>query len=122
MFIFIPAFSFSTFSFLLASVNSILTGIRCCTLTKFPVELSTGTLEYFAPVAAETAVTTPSNSYPPKASAFIFIFEPSFILGIWDSRKLAVTHFWPFSTIVATCCPGCRSWPSLMSLLPITPS
>ena len=39
--------------------KSIRTGIRCCTLTKFPAELSVGTNEYLEPVASEIAVTSP---------------------------------------------------------------
>ncbi len=48
--------------------SSIRTGIRCCTFTKFPAELSVGTREYFDPVASEIAVTSPLKIFPGNAS------------------------------------------------------
>ena len=39
--------------------KSMRTGMRCCTFTKFPAELSVGTNEYFEPVASDMAVTCP---------------------------------------------------------------
>ena len=44
--------------------SSIRTGIRCCTFTKFPAELSVGTKEYFDPVASEIAATSPLKIFP----------------------------------------------------------
>jgi putative ABC transport system permease protein len=56
--------------------KSIRTGIRCCTLTKFPAELSVGTNEYLEPVASEIAVTSPLNIFPGNASTLIRTFCP----------------------------------------------
>ena len=58
---FLPSFRLSDCSFLpeFMSFRSILTGIRCCILIKFPAELSVGTSEYLEPVASEIAVTVP---------------------------------------------------------------
>ena len=52
-------------------IISIRTGIRCCTFTKLPAELSVGTSEYFEPVASDIAVTFPSNTFPGKASTLM---------------------------------------------------
>ena len=49
------------------SSKSMRTGMRCCTLTKLPAELSVGTREYFEPVASEMAVTCPRNVLPGDA-------------------------------------------------------
>ena len=58
------------------SSKSIRTGIRCCTLTKLPAELSVGTSEYFDPVASEMAVTVPWKVLSPSASTRIRTFCP----------------------------------------------
>lgn len=53
-----PALS-SFMSSAVASTRSMRTGMRCCTFTKLPAELSVGTREYFDPVASDMAVTVP---------------------------------------------------------------
>ena len=68
---FIPARNCFKSLGLLLLVNSIRTGMRCCTFTKLPVELSTGTAAYLAPVAPDTAMIFPSKARPPRASTLI---------------------------------------------------
>src|ERR1041385_3097857 len=43
------------------------TGTRCTTLVKFPVALSGGSIENFAPVAGERLSTLPQKCIPPEA-------------------------------------------------------
>ena len=62
------------------STRSMRTGMRCCTLTKLPAELSVGTSEYFDPVASEIAVTRPRNVRPGKASTLTITSCP---MKIW---------------------------------------
>ncbi len=80
MMAFIPTRSMARSLGVLDAVKLILTGIRCCTLTKFPVELSTGTAEYLEPVASDIAATSPSKVFPANASISILTFVPKLIL------------------------------------------
>ena len=56
---------------------AIFTGIRCVTLIKFPLELSGGSNENFAPVASLKLTMVPSIAKSAKASKRIFTFLPS---------------------------------------------
>ncbi|MNL85451.1 hypothetical protein D3C87_2137640 [compost metagenome] len=51
------------------SVNFTLTGMRCITLTKFPVALSGGNSEYLDPVVGENDSIEPRNSSSGNASS-----------------------------------------------------
>src|SRR2546427_7866867 len=78
--------------------SRIRTGIRCTTLVKFPVALSGGSSENFAPVAGERLSTCPLKCRPGYASTVKSARSPGLTSAVCVSFRFAVTHTSPNGT------------------------
>src|SRR5438132_945801 len=80
------------------TTSRIRTGIRCTTFVKFPVALSGGSSENFAPVAGERLSTCPLKCRPGYASTVKSAGSPGLTSAVCVSFRFAVTHTSPSGT------------------------